>query len=201
MVAKPIDAARWLIAVAQDSGRPLTNFKVQKLLYYAHGEYLSRYGKPLFRAGFEAWEHGPVCPPVYRAFSDYGSGPIANVRVDLPRLATKIAANELAVLEQAWTDYGDWSVAELWDDVHRPESPWERVYVPGTDHIEISDQEIENYFTDLQSPKIRRSMNRLRKRRDERGEPARQAVGDAGIVQEIGAWDDLRSASSIGLLG
>jgi uncharacterized phage-associated protein len=198
---KPIDAARWLIAVAQDAGRPLTNFKIQKLLYYAHGDYLSQHSKPLFKVGFEAWEHGPVCPPAYRAFSEYGSEPIANMNVDRQRLATKIADAELAVLEQAWADYGDWSVPELWDDVHRPESPWERVYVPGQDHIEISDEAIANYFTDLQSPKIRRSMNRLRKRRDERGEPGRELVGDAGILPELDAWDDLRSASSIGLLG
>ncbi|WP_159234758.1 Panacea domain-containing protein [Mycolicibacterium vanbaalenii] len=202
MSARPVDAARWLIAVAKDAGRPLTNFQVQKLLYYAHGEYLSKYGEPLFADGFQAWDHGPVCPPVYRAFSDFGSDPIVNVPADRERMASKIDPAELAALERAWADYGDWSISELWDDVHRPESPWEGVYVAGKDNTTISDQSIREYFTDLQSPRLRRSMNRLRKRRDERGDlPGETIIGDAGLAKEIEAWRELRAAGTHGLLG
>jgi uncharacterized phage-associated protein len=198
---RSVDAARWLIAAAADVGQTLTNFQVQKLLYYAHGEYLSKQEKPLIKDGFQAWEHGPVCPPVYRAFSDFGAGPIVNIPVDRHRLSAKMAPDELAALERAWADYGDWSVSELWDDVHRPESPWERVYVPGEDHTAIDDEAMKDYFTDLQSPKLRRSMNRLRKRREERGDSRGEAVGDAGIADEIEAWTDLRAAATYGLLG
>ncbi|WP_167097132.1 Panacea domain-containing protein [Mycobacterium sp. DL592] len=201
MSPRSVDAARWLIAVAADAGRTLTNFQINKLLYYAHGDYLDRHGKPLFREGFEAWEHGPVCPPVYRAFSDFGSEPIANIQVDRVRLARNIAPTALCALEQAWADYGDWSVSELWDDVHRPESPWEAVYVPGEDHTEITDDAIKAYFSDLQTPRLRRSMNRLRKRRDERGDSRGEVVGDAGLSSEIEAWSDLRAAGTSGLLG
>lgn len=201
MGTQPIDAARWFIAAAKDSGTSVTNFQIQKLLYYAHGQYLNEHGKPLFNAGFQAWDHGPVCPPAYRAFSTFGSGPILNVKVDRERLAAKIAAADLAALEDVWASYGDWSVSELWEDVHRPGSPWERVYVPGQDNTAISDQSIRGYFAELQAPRLRRSMNRLRKRRTDRGEARRQPVGDAGIVQEIEDWSDLRAASTTGLLG
>lgn len=170
------------------------------MLFYAHGEYLSKYGKPLFTDGFQAWDHGPVCPPVYRAFSDFGAEPIVNIPTDRERLAAKMSAADLAVLEQAWSDYGDWSVSELWDDVHRPESPWERVYVPGVDNTAIDDESIREYFTDLQTPKLRRSMNRLRKRRDERGDVPGGTTGDAGLAEEIEAWSELRAAGTSGLL-
>ncbi|WP_158169974.1 Panacea domain-containing protein [Mycolicibacterium smegmatis] len=198
---RPVDAARWLIAVAADSGRTLTNFQVQKLLYYAHGDYLDRYGRPLFSEGFQAWAHGPVCPSVYRAFSNFGAEPIVNIPVNRTRLATKISPEALTALEKAWTDYGDWSISELWDDVHRPESPWEKVYSPGEEGTRISDEAIRAYFSNLQSPKLRRSMNKLRKRREERGESRRELVGDAGISSEIDAWSGLRAASTAELLG
>lgn len=34
--------------------------KAQKLLYYAQGLYLAKYGEPLFQEDFLAWENGPV---------------------------------------------------------------------------------------------------------------------------------------------
>lgn len=201
MSAGSVNAARWLIGAAADSGRTLTNFQVQKMLYYAHGDLLSREGKPLVKEGFQAWDHGPVCPPVYRAFSDFGNGPIINVKLDRDWIASKLDPDILTALERTWSDYGDWSVTELWDDTHRTGSPWETVYEPGVENITIPDQEIAEYFTDLQSPRLRRSTNRLRKRRDERGESRGELVGDAGMAPEIEAWSDLRAAGTRGLLG
>lgn len=201
MVANSVDAARWLIFAANDQGQALTNFQVQKLLYYAHGESLSKYGTPLVAEGFQAWEHGPVCPPVYRAFNAFDANPIVNIKSDRERIASRLDSSALVVLEQVWSDYGDWSASELWDDTHRPESPWERVYEPGVTHTVISDEAIKQYFSDLQSPKLRRSMNRLRKRRDERGDVRGELIGDAGLVPEIDAWSDLRTAGTRGLLG
>lgn len=201
MSANSVNAARWLIAAAAESGRALTNFQVQKLLYYAHGDLLSKYGKPLVKEGFQAWEHGPVCPPVYRAFSDFGAGPILNIQADRDRIASKFDPAVLAALQRAWSDYGDWSITELWDDTHRPGSPWAQVYVPGVDNTAIGDAEIQQYFSDLQSPRLRRSMNRLRKRREDRGELRGEIVGDAGLAPEIEAWSDLRAAGTRGLLG
>ncbi len=45
-------------------------------------------------------------------------------------------------------------------------------------------------------------MNRLRKRRDERGDlPGETIIGDAGLAKEIEAWRELRAAGTHGLLG
>lgn len=199
--ARSIDGARWLIAAAAESKKVLTNFQVQKLLYYAHGEYLKRHSEPLFREGFQAWEHGPVCPPAYRAFSSFGAGPVMNVQYDRDRIAARLNDDVVSVLRQIWSDYGDWSVTELWDDTHQKGSPWEQVYEEGITHAQIDDSDIRRYFLDLQSPRLRRSMNRLRKRRDERGEPPSPVIGDGGIASEIEAWSHLRAAGTHGLLG
>ncbi len=201
VTVKPVDAARWLIAAASDDGQALTNFQIQKLLYYAHGDLLATSGTPLISEHFEAWDHGPVCPTAYRAFSDFGSGVITNVAINRDAIASRIDDDALAALERAWSDYGNWSFSELWDDVHWPGSPWDQVRVPGEDHTAIPDQAIKRYFADLQPPKLRRSMNKLNKRRRDRGEVRRNPVGDAGIVGEIDDWSELRAAGTSGLLG
>ena len=49
---------------------------LQKLVYFAHGQYLSQTGQSLVSGEFEAWQYGPVHPHVYNAFKDQGSSPI-----------------------------------------------------------------------------------------------------------------------------
>ncbi|MDR1325091.1 MAG: DUF4065 domain-containing protein [Treponema sp.] len=39
--------------------------KLQRLVYYCQGAHLAFHGKPLFPEPIEAWECGPVCPPLY----------------------------------------------------------------------------------------------------------------------------------------
>ena len=55
-------------------GDLMTNLRLQKLLYFAQGWHLARFGRPLFDASIEAWPYGPVVPEVYRAYKEYGAG-------------------------------------------------------------------------------------------------------------------------------
>ena len=57
------DVAKFFIGLANDQavsnqGDLMTNLRLQKLLYFAQGWYLARYGKPLFQEEIEAW---PCC--------------------------------------------------------------------------------------------------------------------------------------------
>ena len=54
----------------------ITNLKLQKLVYYAQGFSLAMNGEPLFDALIEAWEHGPVCPILYKKYKTYANQPI-----------------------------------------------------------------------------------------------------------------------------
>lgn len=67
-VYKSREIADYIILYFQEHGEPLTNLKLQKLLYYAKGWYLALYDKPLFNDKIEAWVHGPVVPSIYHAF-------------------------------------------------------------------------------------------------------------------------------------
>ena len=55
---------------------PITHVALQKLLYFSHGLYLQRTGGPLVTGFFEAWQHGPVHPGVYKSFKRAGRNAI-----------------------------------------------------------------------------------------------------------------------------
>ena len=60
------DVANFFIGRFQEAQDPVTNLKLQKLLYYAQGWYLAFFDEPLFDERIEAWLHGPVVPPIYQ---------------------------------------------------------------------------------------------------------------------------------------
>lgn len=47
---------------------PISNLKLQKLLYYMQGFHLAYFDTPLFDDDIEAWMYGPVVPCVYNHF-------------------------------------------------------------------------------------------------------------------------------------
>ena len=60
----------------------ITHLKLQKLLYYAQGVFLSmNNGNKLFSERIMAWEHGPVVKEVYDYFKSYGRSEI-NITLD-----------------------------------------------------------------------------------------------------------------------
>ncbi|MGN8398370.1 Panacea domain-containing protein [Helicobacter pylori] len=61
---KALDAAKILINLSLDNQKPITNLKLQKMLYIAQAESDSK----LIKEDFQAWDYGPVIPDVYRNF-------------------------------------------------------------------------------------------------------------------------------------
>ena len=59
----------WFLAWGEHNDAPLSNLKLQKLLYYAQGHYLGDHAKPLFEDEIEAWVHGPVVRSIYHFLS------------------------------------------------------------------------------------------------------------------------------------
>jgi uncharacterized phage-associated protein len=116
---KAKQAADYLIRFSQEVGDPVTNLKLQKLLYYAQGWYLALHGgKPLFDDRIEAWPHGPVVPPVYGAYKEWGWNPISG-QIAEPALAPNIKS----FLNEVMEVYGIHNAYYLERLTHR-EKPW-----------------------------------------------------------------------------
>lgn len=112
--------ADYIILFFQEHGEPLTNLKLQKLLYYAQGWYLALYDKQLFKDKIEAWVHGPVVPSAYHSLKQYGYG-VINERPLSPALPKSICDHLNEVIEV----YGSYSAFELEDLTHQTD-PWKK---------------------------------------------------------------------------
>ena len=101
--------------------RSFTHLQIQKLIYYCHGWMLGIYDKPMIEQEIQAWEHGPVIEPLYRALKKHGSGPVRFI----PGVRDEdFSPNESAVVDQVLRVYGHNSGVELSDMTHVEGSPW-----------------------------------------------------------------------------
>lgn len=58
-------------------GRAISNLSLQKVVYFCHVWSLIEFDRPLLKHQFEAWQHGPVLPYLYREFKDFQGQPIS----------------------------------------------------------------------------------------------------------------------------
>lgn len=70
---KALDLATYIINKSIDIKKPVSNLQLQKMIYFVNLYYF-RLTKTFLLDGepFEAWQHGPVVPEVYREYSTYG---------------------------------------------------------------------------------------------------------------------------------
>ena len=111
----------------------LTQMKLHKLIYYAHGWHLGLRGKPLLNETLEAWRYGPVVPTIYREFRDFGADPIKRLATEFdPHAPDFYSAPEVdssdsfvrSLLARVWKVYGRRSAAVLSGLTHQEGSPW-----------------------------------------------------------------------------
>ena len=128
----PRSIANLLLDEADRLEIAVTNLSLQKLLYFAHGLSLIEDGKPLVSGYFEAWQHGPVHPLVYRAFKDAGRTPIWFRAKGLDVLsgqsrALHVIANPQALrfILKVLIAYGRLSPGSLVDVTHAKDGPWD----------------------------------------------------------------------------
>jgi len=137
-----------------EEGKPVTQMKLQKMVYFAHGYYLAKYGIALVEEGFQAWKFGPVVPSIYHTYKLYGSSEITDA--DLVAASEIYKAELLSLPETAWEaiDYTwdatkDLSAITLSTWTHKIGSPWADVFQPNKNSIPIPDQKIGEYFTGI----------------------------------------------------
>lgn len=138
-----IRVADSLIDLAIDKGSPITNLKLQKLLYYAQAWHLAIYSVELFPDDFEAWVHGPVVPAVFRAFRS------SNWATLTPQGTISLRHEAIYHLKQVWKVYGKFSAFELERMTHS-EEPWRKArkgLAPDEpSHEIISKSSIKKYY-------------------------------------------------------
>ncbi len=110
--------ADYFICFSHEVGDPITNLKLQKLVFYAQAWHLALYGRPLVEARFQAWVHGPVSPALYERFRHHGWSPIAD-EVAWPELSEAVETHLREVME-AYGGFSTWDLERL----THAEDPW-----------------------------------------------------------------------------
>lgn len=108
--------AECLISLSHTKHNPVSNLKLQKVLYYSQAWHLALHKHPLFDEEIEAWVHGPVVPPVFRRFRDCRWNPI-------PSSGEGFNAPFMLHLEEVWKVYGELSAYDL-ERLTHSEDPW-----------------------------------------------------------------------------
>lgn len=125
MACSSIQIANYFIKKSIDINKPITQMKLQKLIYFAHGWSLALRNEPLINESIEAWKYGPVVPSIYQLFKTYGNNPIVNLQKDFFG-NTPIVSDQDAIdiLDLVWDLYSDLSPIQLSNVTHEIDSPW-----------------------------------------------------------------------------
>ncbi len=153
-----VAVANWFLDRARQTETTMTQMKLHKLIYFAHGWALGFTQKPLISEEIEAWDYGPVVPSVYHKFKHHGADPITELAEDVvfPSGRMEIgypsvpAEDEQAtqLLDLVWDVYGSLTAARLSYLTHLENTPWSltRREFGNTRGVGIRNEEIKDYF-------------------------------------------------------
>jgi uncharacterized phage-associated protein len=137
------DVSSYIISLAEQIGEPVTNMKLQKLLYYSYAWHLVEFNSSkLFGENIEAWQYGPVVPVVYRQYRSCGAD---NIKKSASGDTNNIDAKSKEIIDEVFNVYGSKSAIELMRLSHS-EAPWRDTYQEGR-KISISDDAIVTFFS------------------------------------------------------
>jgi uncharacterized phage-associated protein len=142
----PNDVARYFLWLARAGDKSLTPMQVLKLVYIAHGWSLGLYSEPMSNTPAEAWQYGPVIPPVYHEFKVFGGSAVSVAPESEP---VGFSPREQNLLGQVWKAYGHKSGIALSSLTHQPGTPWDITIKKFGRGAVIPDDLIEEHYKQL----------------------------------------------------
>ena len=124
----------------------MTHMKLQKLLYFSHGVYLSKYNRTMVENHFQAWPYGPVLPALYDNLKQYKDAPITE---GISFKGIKYAYNDgeiLGTIKSVVKEFGHYTAWELSKITHATNGPWFKTVSNGGYKQDIGTDLIMNYF-------------------------------------------------------
>lgn len=147
MAFSSISVANAFLERAKEAGKTLTNMQVQKLVYLAHGYNLALNNGPITFDSVQAWQWGPVIPPLYNKLKQFGAGevqgPIASDCEPIPR-----DSKDAEVIDAVWNAFGGFGAATLSRITHEDNSPWDQTWREMPYGV-ISDDRIAAYYKEI----------------------------------------------------
>lgn len=116
-------------------GLPITIMTLLKVVYFAHGWHLAKFGTPLVAQPFEAWKFGPVNRVIYEQFKGYGKRPLDKRAVSLDLLKGGFSETPYELderlqrfLENVFDYYAKYHAFTLSELTHEKGGPWAQIW-------------------------------------------------------------------------
>jgi len=147
--------ANFVLDLASQNERGITNMHINKIIFFLHADYLVTFSKPLVSAKIEAWEHGPVFRELYREFKSFGEKPITSRAKKIDPISGlkqdvsyAFSTDELEFLKQNALKYSKLSAAALRASSHVEGGPWDQAWNHdgiSNASMKISDEQIQSW--------------------------------------------------------
>lgn len=144
--------------IATKLGLDIPAVKIQKLVYISHGYALAMLGQPLISDRIEAWKLGPVIPSLYHALkhdfqtkhskSEFGSSKY-DLQDSVKFFKLIIPTKILTIIDKVLDKYGHLTGRDLTDLTHKEKTPWSFSYKKDVFDIEIPNELIKKYYSEL----------------------------------------------------
>ena len=160
-----IQLGYYLLEKAESDDKKLTPKHIEKLMFFAHEEYLFRTGgEPLIKDNFYAGENGFFTKESYSFFKDKidKNGYISLQKIPEDEQLKNIPLFSISreVIDQTYNDRKDESEQELIDDIHLYKT-WEDIYLNNIDREETNEHFV---ITKDKILSYREHLERMRKR-------------------------------------
>ena len=120
-----LDLAKYIVNYCYKKYKPVSNLKLQKMLYFIWVDYYKNNCVKLFNEKFYAWQFGPVVTETYYEFCSYAGVEICKT------YDVNLANEDLLEINQLIEKYIDTPVRKLVEMTHKENGPWDMVYNKG----------------------------------------------------------------------
>ena len=132
MCVNALDMSKYIINRCAQTGTPITNLKLQKILYFVWIDYYKATGEELFNDIFYAWKLGPVIPDIYKYYKKYGADEI------LEQQQVELPINTEAFINRIIDKYRILTAFDLVNLSHTSGSSWDIVFNGSGERYPIS---------------------------------------------------------------
>ncbi len=125
MAYTALDVAKHIITYSQKKNCPISNLKLQKILYFSWVDYYKETKRELFLDEIKAWQFGPVVPEVYYEFCSYAGCPI------MVQYNSILQEDDKKILDSIVENYLSLGVSTLVSKTHQCGKPWDIIFDDG----------------------------------------------------------------------
>ena len=125
MLYSAIDIAKYIVNYCTKKQRPVSNLKLQKMLYFTWIDYYRKTKNALFIDDICAWQLGPVVPETYYEFCSYAGTPIVKT------FDVNLSSEDFSCINQIIDSYITVPASVLVKKKKKKGGAWDRVYQDG----------------------------------------------------------------------